>query len=310
MQQRQVRVSTASRQVVDITDEVAKFGVIGLINLGSTAINQLLNATPAYSNVRDAYAGFGAVILVGLPVWGVHWWLAQRFAARNADERASAIRQLYLYVVLTATGIALAVYLRRLIEDTTGVLLGSSSDGASITRALWAALVLATFWIYHFRTASLDRSRAGESGVSATLRRWYAYGLLFLGLAFLLFGARNLLQQIWVLLVDRGQVIAPGGLVPTALATMLTGLVICGFHSQWTARPPIAEDDQRSVADVDDAHDTEDQSEAGRHQRVYAAGQDAEDGRLQDQGHVVRSLSHPWVRWREAPDGRPRPEPT
>ena len=221
--------------------------LVGLINLGSIAINQLLNATPPYSNVRDAYAGFGAVILVGLPVWGIHWWLAQRFAGRNADERASAIRRLYLYVVLAATGIALAVYLRRLIEDAAGIMLGSSSDGASITRALWAVLMLAAFWIYHFRTASIDRSRVGESGVSATLRRWYAYGLIFLGLAFLLFGARNLLQQIWVLLVDSSQVIAPGGLVPTALATMLTGLVIWGFHSQWTSRAPIAEDDQRST---------------------------------------------------------------
>jgi hypothetical protein len=227
----------------------ASFGMVlvGLINLGSTALNQLLNATPPYTNVADAYAGFGAVILVGLPVWGIHWWLAQRFAARNADERSSAIRRLYLYVVLAATGIALAVYLRRLIEDAAGFVLGTSSDGASITRALWATLVVGAFWLYHFRTAAVDRNKVGESGVSATLRRWYAYGLLFLGLAFLLFGARNLLQQIWVLVVDRGQVIAPGGLVPTAMATMLTGLLIWGFHSQWTARPPIAHDDQRST---------------------------------------------------------------
>jgi hypothetical protein len=221
--------------------------LIGAVNLGSTALNQILNATPPYANVRDAYAGFGAVTLVGLPVWGIHWWLAQRFAARNADERASAIRRLYLYVVLAATGIALAVYLRRLIEDAVGFGLGTSTDGASITRALWAVVVLAGFWLYHFRTAAIDRTSAGESGVSATLRRWYAYGLLFLGLAFLLFGARNLLQQIWVLLVDHGQVITAGGLVPTALATMLAGLLIWGFHSQWTARPPIAEDDQGST---------------------------------------------------------------
>jgi hypothetical protein len=227
----------------------ASFGMvlIGLINLGTTALNQILNATPPYSNVRDAYAGFGAVIVVGLPVWGIHWWLAQRFAARNADERASAIRRLYLYVVLAATGIALAVYLRRLIEDAVGFVLGTSSEGAPITRALWAVLVLTAFWLYHFRIAGADRNRVGESGVGATLRRWYAYSLLFLGLAFLLFGARNLLQQIWVLLVDRGQVIAPGGLVPTAMATMLTGLLIWGFHSQWTARPAIAQDDQRST---------------------------------------------------------------
>src|SRR2546423_8227070 len=53
--------------------------LIGLINLGSTALNQILNATPPYSNVRDAYAGFGPVILVGLPAWGIHCWLAHPF---------------------------------------------------------------------------------------------------------------------------------------------------------------------------------------------------------------------------------------
>jgi len=221
--------------------------LIGLVNLGTTAINQILNATPPYTSVRDAYAGFGAVTVVGLPVWGIHWWIAQRFAKRHADERASAIRRLYLYVVLAATGVALAIFLRRLIEDAVGVVLGSSTDGAPITRSLWAVIILSGFWVYHFRTAAVDRSSAGESGVSATLRRWYAYALLFLGLAFLLFGARNLLQQIWVLLVDHGQVITAGGLVPTALATMLTGLLVWGFHSQWTARPPIVEDDQGST---------------------------------------------------------------
>ena len=227
----------------------ASFGMllIGLINLGTTALNQILNTVPPYSNVRDAYAGFGAVTLVGLPVWGIHWWIAQRLARRNPDERASAIRRLYLYVVLAATGIALAIYLRRFIEDAVGFVLGVSNDGASVTRAIWAVLILAGFWLYHFRTAAVDRTAVGEAGTSATLRRWYAYGLLFLGLAFLLFGARNLLQQIWVLLVDRAQVITPGGLVPTALATMLTGLLIFGFHSQWTSRPPIVDDDHHST---------------------------------------------------------------
>src|SRR5713101_6232139 len=145
--------------------------LIGLVNLGTTAINQILNATPPYTSVRDAYAGFGAVTVVGLPVWGIHWLIAQRFARRNADERASAIRRLYLYVVLAATGIALAIFMRRLIEDAVGQALGTSSDGASITRALWAVLILSAFWLYHFRTAAVDRTSVGESGGSATLRR-------------------------------------------------------------------------------------------------------------------------------------------
>src|SRR5437763_2763612 len=109
--------------------------LIGLVNLGTTALNQLFDAVPPYSNVRDSYAGFGATTLVGLPVWGIHWWLAQRFARRNADERASALRRLYLYVVLAATGVGLAIYLRRLIEDAFGLALSTSAEGASITRA-------------------------------------------------------------------------------------------------------------------------------------------------------------------------------
>jgi Domain of unknown function (DUF5671) len=221
--------------------------LIGLVSLGTTAINQVLNTTPPYTSIRDAYAGFGAVTLVGLPVWGIHWWIAQRLASRSPDERASAIRRFYLYIVLAATGVALAIFLRRLIEDAVGLGLGTSGDGASITRALWAVLILSGFWLYHFRTAAADRTSVGEGGTSATLRRWYAYSLLFLGLAFLLFGARNLLQQIWVLLVDHGQIIVAGGLVPTALATMVTGLLVWGFHAQWTARPSIAQDDQRST---------------------------------------------------------------
>src|SRR2546423_14103972 len=152
----------------------ASFGMvlIGLINLGSTALNQLLKATPPFTNVRDAYAGFGAVILVGLPVWGIHWWIAQRLARRNADERASAIRRLYLYAVLAATGVATAIFARGFLEHAAGFLLGTSNDGPSIARAFWGTLVLFALWLYHFRTAALDRTIAGESGHSAPLARW------------------------------------------------------------------------------------------------------------------------------------------
>ena len=221
--------------------------LIGLVNLGTTGLDQLFRTTPLYSNPRDSYAGFGAVTLVGLPVWGIHWWIAQRLARRNLDERASALRRLYLYAVLAATGVATAILARGFLEHAAGFLLGTSNDGASIARALWGTLVLFAFWLYHFRTAAIDRTLAGETGNSATVRRWYAYGLLLLGLAFLLFGARNLLQQVWILFADRSETIAPGGLVASAMATMLTGLVVFGFHLQWTSRAPLAADDRPST---------------------------------------------------------------
>jgi len=221
--------------------------LIGLVNLGTTALDQLFRATPLYTNPSDSYAGFGAVTLAGLPVWGIHWWIAQRLTRRNLDDRASALRRLYIYAVLAATGVATAIFARGFLEHAAGFLLGASNDWPSIARALWSALVLFGFWLYHFRTAAVDRTVAAESGNSATLRRWYAYGLLLLGLAFLLFGARNLLQQVWILLVDRSDTIVPGGLVPSAAATMVTGLVVFGFHLQWTSRAPVAADDRPST---------------------------------------------------------------
>ena len=47
-----------------------------------------------------------ALIGVGFPVWGVHWWLAERGlrpdAPRADEERGSGVRALYLSVVLGA----------------------------------------------------------------------------------------------------------------------------------------------------------------------------------------------------------------
>ena len=41
-----------------------------------------------------------AVIVIGLPIFLVHWLWAQRLAGRDPDERQSAVRRLYLYGML------------------------------------------------------------------------------------------------------------------------------------------------------------------------------------------------------------------
>ena len=46
-----------------------------------------------------------------------------------------------------------------------------------------------------------------------------------------------------------------------------------------------AEDDQRPLSHVDHPHDAEGQRQAARHQRVHAAGQQAEDARLDEEVH-------------------------
>jgi len=224
--------------------------VIGLANLGATTLDLLLRPGAITSTYRDAYAGFGAVTLVGLPVWALHWGIAQRLARRHPDERASAIRRLYLYLAMGVLLVAAAIFVRGLLEDVIGALGGEPLAGAAVLRAAWESVLLLAFWLYHFRIAAANRATVGETGASASLRRWYAYGLLLFGLAFLLFGARNLMQQIWVLLVQPAPVAAPGGIIASALATLLTGLAVYSFQARWTTRGAMAADDRRATLRV------------------------------------------------------------
>ncbi|HYM50449.1 MAG TPA: DUF5671 domain-containing protein, partial [Candidatus Limnocylindrales bacterium] len=111
--------------------------LVGLANLGATAITQGVGPVAPGFSARDAYAGFGAVTLVGLPVWAIHWGIAQRLSHRSLDERASVLRRLYLYAVTAAVAIAAAIFLRRFLESVLSALIGPSGDGALIARSLW-----------------------------------------------------------------------------------------------------------------------------------------------------------------------------
>ena len=55
--------------------------LVGLTNLGSTTLNTVLGVNSG-SAFKDAIAGFGAVTLVGLPVWAHP--LGHRPAARQS----------------------------------------------------------------------------------------------------------------------------------------------------------------------------------------------------------------------------------
>jgi hypothetical protein len=56
------------------------------------------------------------------------------------------------------------------------------------SQGAWIALVFIVIWAFHFRIAARDRAAVGESGASATLRRWYMYVVLLAGLLVMLTG--------------------------------------------------------------------------------------------------------------------------
>jgi hypothetical protein len=185
--------------------------VPGLAGLIETALITLVEGAgppptaamiPGQDSLRDRISFSVAFSAIGLVAWVIHWGLAQRSVRRGDDaERESAIRKLFLYFGLFIGGLVLIYQGRGLVVDLVGLPFGALgwSDlvtGDAIGPLSWLA-VTAVFWLYYARVASIDRAVRAETGENATLRRWFLYGLSFITLLVLLFGAASLLQRLW-----------------------------------------------------------------------------------------------------------------
>jgi hypothetical protein len=140
-----------------------------------------------------------ALVGVGLPVWAVHWRLAQRGlqAGRpHADEeRASTVRALYLTVVLAVLlgfGASGALELLRiLVTDIAGGNAGDYSFGDP-AGGLATLIVTALGWGYHVAVRRSDMAAGPHTGASAWLPRVYLYGAALAGLLVALTAIGNL----------------------------------------------------------------------------------------------------------------------
>ena len=235
----------------------------GLSLLGTTVLLFVFNDPSADSN-RSQLAGFTAMTLVALPVWGVHFWFARRFAMRDRAERASAIRRLYVYwaclggAIGALVGLAVTAgdLLRPLIDTCTTItssLPGQKGGPPIVTSACpeseswlttsqagWVALVFVAIWAFHFWVAAQDRAAAGETGASATLRRWYMYITLLVGLLVMLVGASSLIEIAW--LKARNSSLANYRYMGDAAGLLLAGLVVWGVHARTIAQHHVTDD--------------------------------------------------------------------
>jgi len=207
-------------------------------NLAQVLIDVLLNAPLASTDryVRDAVSLWGATALVGLPVWLLHWLWIQRTASSDPSERTSLLRRLYLYALLGGALLVLGVSSREVFLRLMNPAAGFGSLGAQvdvIVRPLPFAFVAAVVWLAHWRIAARDREQLGETGGSATLRRWYTYVAAFIGLVLLLDGARTLVEVLWRAAAGDGAPTTAAIAQPAANA--LVGLGIWLAH--WVVLP-------------------------------------------------------------------------
>ncbi len=230
---------------------------LGLSLLGYTVLLFVFN-DPSAQDSRGALAGFTATTLVALPVWAVHFWFAQRFAHRDPAERASAIRRLYVYWACLVMSIGAAFALSAAFANLNRPFLdcpGSTPDrlyvcapntGLIAAQAGWIAVVLLAIWALHYRIAAHDRAAVGERGPSATLRRWYMYPVLLIGLLWMLSGTSSLIELGWLKVVNSSIGTDQSRFLGDSAGQLMAGLILWGFHARVIALRHI-EDDRKST---------------------------------------------------------------
>ncbi len=183
--------------------------VTGLAGLLAYAARQVLHSVVplagqvAWEDARGEVAQASAQALVGIIVWGLHLRLAWNLAARGdraTEERASALRKLYLYGVLLVGAL---IVLMNGIDAFGNAIVLTVGDAAgrvtaeSLIDPLALMSVVGLLWLYHHRVIQTDRALIEEAGAGATLRRWFLYAFSFVALMFAANGAAALLETIW-----------------------------------------------------------------------------------------------------------------
>ena len=222
---------------------------LGLVNLGATILLFVFNDPNAQQN-RTALAIYAAMSIVALPVWGVHFWFAQRFATRDPYERTSAIRHLYLYLACLGFAVASMVNVAvTLGEALRPVLDNQGMNAEMVAQGAWATVVTVDILAIHFFIAVRDRQAVHEEGRSATLRRWYMYTALLVGLLTMLSFTQQLLMTAWTALVAATPTVTPDLAVPAGAA--LAGALMWGFHARVIATQHIADDRHSTLRAVE-----------------------------------------------------------
>ncbi|MEO8745929.1 MAG: DUF5671 domain-containing protein [Candidatus Dormibacter sp.] len=232
--------------------------VAGISLLGTTVLLFVFN-DPTAQDSRTTLAGFTAMTLVAAPVWAVHFWFARRYAMRDRLERASALRRLYLYLACLALAVGSIIALAWTLGDLLRPLLDTCAiphgpfiqkvldpncpavpHWLTTTQTAWVTLVLLGFWALHFRIAASDRAAVGEEGASATLRRWYMYPALLVGVLTMLSGASTAIAVGILHLLNN-----PAGdyqYMGDALGEAIAGAALWGFHVRTVALHHITDD--------------------------------------------------------------------
>ena len=209
-----------------ISIEVVLWGLVGLLR---SIVDETI------SGGADALAQALALILVGVPIFLVHWLWAQRSSVRDEEEKTATIPAAFFYAILLGTLIPVAQnllsFLDRSLVQVTGLGVERAFRGFSeqtladnLIAIIMNGIVAAYFWnILRGIWATLsDRENFTE------VRRLYRYIWMLYGLLLTVFGAQQILRFLLYIpgdvLGDLGREVAVNG-----IALLLVGTPIWAY---------------------------------------------------------------------------------
>lgn len=169
-----------------------------------------------------------SLVLVGLPIFFLHWRSAQMDALRDVEERGSRLRAIFLYAVRVGVLIpvvySLLALLNRLLAQVLGMTPAAALFGANQTNTdnLIAVAVNLVALAYFARVLQGDWESAPAGNFLAETRRLYRYLWVMFGLVVSVAGLQNILR--FLLQVPRGLLDTSGSLLANGLALTLVGL--------------------------------------------------------------------------------------
>jgi len=188
--------------------------------------------------IRRQISLWAAVSIVALPVWLLHWWLAERAALRpDADgeaERGSTVRALYLSAVLAGSFLAAFFAGTTLVQRLLGEALGVPGPTGSLAGPLDLVVVSASIWVYHAGVRRGDAAAVEMRGAAAWAPRLYRYAAAFIGALQLLFELGTLFRLIIEVLLPRETIVPSDdwwrGPLAGGVASVVVGLLAWAGH--------------------------------------------------------------------------------
>ena len=181
--------------VAFISIEVVLWGLVGLLR-------SMVDET--VSGGADALAQALALILVGVPIFLIHWLWAQRASARDPEEKSATLRAVFLYAILLGTLIPivqnLLSFIDRSLIQTTGLeverafrAFSQQTLADNLIAILMNGIVAAYFWnILRGEWETLiDKENYSE------VRRLYRYIWMLYGLLMTVFGTQQILRYLF-----------------------------------------------------------------------------------------------------------------